>query len=247
MRIVSLVPSWTEYLIHLGVAEALVGRTKFCVRPHDLVRNIPHVGGTKSANLEAIAKLKPDLIIANREENDQGQVEACMGFSQVLLTDVRSIEDSINACLDIARAVECEEAGLQIIADIRSAWGTPRPVHATAAYVVWKEPMMVAGQDTFIHDVMQWWGIQNAGVKWNNGRYPQPPKDLWDHAPMDWVLLPSEPFPFGNKHLKHFQTDQRRALLVDGEAFSWYGSRMIHAAAYLKLLREQMLARRDQD
>ena len=233
MRIVSLVPSWTEYLLDLGLEKEVVGRTKFCIRPEHFVQDIDKVGGTKNLQIEKIKALKPDLIIANIEENDREQVLACGLFCKVLLTDVRSVESALKEAERIAYAVGKTEAGAQWIRQIRDAWGTVRPIHSSATYVVWKTPLMVAGHDTYINDVMRWWGIKNLGGKWRNGRYPQPPNDEWTLTKSDWTLLPSEPFPFREKHLSEFDASQSQPLLVDGEAFSWYGSRMLQAAEYL--------------
>jgi ABC-type Fe3+-hydroxamate transport system substrate-binding protein len=234
MRIVSLVPSWTEYLLDLGVH--VVGRTKFCVRPDITVKHIEHIGGTKSINSSKIAALKPDLIIANLEENDREQVEECQRFCAVLLTDVRSVESAWDEAKRIAVAVGKREMGELFVRRVQEAWGSARPLHSQATYVVWKDPLMLAGSDTYISDVMRWWGIENVGGQWTSGRYPQPPNQEWMEAKADWVLLPSEPFPFSEKHLSDFSANVSTPFLVDGEAFSWYGSRMLHATEYFNSL-----------
>lgn len=234
MRIVSLVPSWTEYLLDLGVH--VVGRTKFCVRPHDAVKHIEHIGGTKSINTSKIAALKPDLIIANLEENDREQVEACQAFCNVLVTDVRTVESAWNEAKRIALTVGKAEAGELWVRRIQDAWGTIRPIQFKATYVVWKSPLMIAGSDTYISDVMRWWGIENIGRQWTDGRYPQPTSQEWCESKADWILLPTEPFPFSEKHLSEFNANRGTPILVDGEAFSWYGSRMLYATDYFKAL-----------
>jgi ABC-type Fe3+-hydroxamate transport system substrate-binding protein len=240
MRIVSLVPSWTEYLVDLGLENQIVGRTKFCVRPHEKVQKIEKIGGTKNLNIQKIKRLKPDLIIANIEENDRDQVEECQQFSEIILTDVRSIESALRECERIGIAVGCAEKGAHWVQQIEAAWGCARPIHSTAFYVVWKNPLMVAGKDTFISDVMRWWGIHNLGGQWDNGRYPQPTAKEWELAKTNWILLPSEPFPFREKHLSDFGNENSTPLLVDGEAFSWYGSRMLKSANYFNNLIETM-------
>ncbi len=241
MRIVSLVPSWTEYLLDLGLENQVIGRTKFCVRPEQSVIHIPVIGGTKNLHIDKIQALNPDLIVANMEENDREQVEACQQFCPVLLTDVRSVESALSEAERIASAVGKSELGLRWTQRIRAAWGAARPLQSRASYVVWKDPLMIAGQDTYIHDVMRWWGIHNIGEKWHTGRYPQPSPQEWQKTNADWLLLPSEPYPFGEKHLSEFSGHPGKPLLVDGEAFSWYGSRMLHAAAYLTDLSQSMV------
>ena len=95
---------------------------------------------------------------------------------------------------------------------------------------------MIAGSDTYISDVMRWWGIENVGGQWTEGRYPQPESQEWMETKADWIMLPTEPFPFKEKHLSEFSANIGAPVLVDGEAFSWYGSRMLHATDYFKAL-----------
>jgi ABC-type hemin transport system substrate-binding protein len=235
MRIVSLVPSWTEYLFDLGLEHALVGRTKFCVRPES-VKQVPIVGGTKNFHAERVEVLKPDFIIACREENTKEQVEHCATFSRVILTDVRSVEGAFSAMTDLAEQLGVPKGGHHWCERIRSVWEHPVSSPVRAAYVIWKEPLMVAGKDTFIHDVMQWWGIENACADLSGGRYPKMEKPEFDALELDHVLLSSEPFPFNSSHESEFMNNDRRVKCVDGEAFSWYGSRMYHAAPYLRSL-----------
>ena len=236
MRIISLVPSWTEYLIDLELSDDLIGRTKFCVRAGSKAESIPIIGGTKNVHIDRIEDLKPDLIIASKEENDKESVEQCSSFSEVLLTDVRTVQDALAACKEISVATNRGKRGAHWVEQIRSAWGEPEPLYCEGCYVVWKEPMMLAGPDTFIHSVMQWWGIDNTAKDLHDGRYPIVTKDQWHRMNTGRVLLPSEPFPFASKHLPEFEAKGKQAHLVDGEAFSWYGSRMLHAAPYLKHL-----------
>lgn len=91
-RIVSLVPSQTELLADLGLDEEVVGITRFCVRPKDWKSHKTIVGGTKSINIERVAALTPDLIIANKEENERDQVEALSQIAPVFVTDVSSVD-----------------------------------------------------------------------------------------------------------------------------------------------------------
>jgi ABC-type hemin transport system substrate-binding protein len=240
MRIVSLVPSWTEYIVDLGLENALVGRTKFCVRPQTIQR-IQVVGGTKHFHVDRVEALKPDFVIACKEENTREQVEHCATFSQVLLTDVRSVEGAFMAMMHLAEQLDESESGERWCERIRLAWGNPVSKRARAAYIIWKNPLMVAGRDTFIHDVMRWWGIVNACADVGGGRYPTLEKVEFDSLKLDHVLLSSEPFPFNATHEAEFTTNGRLAKCVDGEAFSWYGSRMYHAASYLKTLSHLLL------
>ena len=240
MRIVSLVPSWTEYLIDLGLSENLKGRTKFCVRAGTETDKIAVVGGTKSFHIEKVQRLKPDLIISSKEENDRELVQACGRFADVLVTDVKTIQSALDACGEIAKATKRQKTGQQWIDQIEKSWGEPRPSKIQADYVVWNKPLMLAGHYTFIHAVMEWWGIENSAKQAQGGRYPEISEADWNQKSADWTLLPSEPFPFQAKHLAAFQAMGKKPVLVDGEAFSWYGSRMAHAAPYLESLAEKL-------
>ena len=239
MRVVSLVPSWTEFLHDLNVN--VVGQTKFCVRPQTAFRKLPRVGGTKTVKVDKVMGLQPDLIVANHEENDQGQIEALMAAmpsGSVVLTDVRTVEHALDEMRRLGEAVDRESEANGMVQRIEDAWGDPSPLSGRASYAVWSSPWMVAGPDTFIHSVMTHWGIENAPCSTDlAARYPT----LAETPDMgvglgDCWLLPSEPFPFKDKHLHRFQEDHpnKRFRLVDGEAFSWYGSRMLHVAEHLK-------------
>lgn len=236
MRVVSLVPSWTEFLHDLDVD--VVGQTKFCVRPASKFRALPRIGGTKNVKVEDVLALKPDLVVANREENDKAQVEALMeGLPEgVLLTDVRTVPDAWAAMAQVGSRVDRAADARDMVNRIQDAWGEPRAIVGQAGYAVWSSPWMVAGHDTFIHDVMRHWGIANAIDGGPEIRYPTTGKNLerGTLAARQW-LLPSEPFPFQPKHLPalHAAHPEARFRLVDGEAFSWYGSRMLHVTAHL--------------
>lgn len=250
MRVVSLVPSWTEFLHDLDVN--VVGQTKFCVRPQTAFRNLPRVGGTKTVKVDAVLGLEPDLVVANREENDREQIEALMSAmpaGSVVVTDVRTVEHALDEMRRLGEAVDRNAAADDMIERTRDAWGDPKPVVGRAGYAVWSSPWMVAGPDTFIHSVMGHWGIENAmGTADSEARYPtlaETPDVGVDFS--DCWLLPSEPFPFKGKHLRCFEQNHpdKRFKLVDGEAFSWYGARMLQVTQHLREVR-QWVARREE-
>ena len=243
MRVVSLVPSWTEFLHELEVK--VVGQTKFCVRPEVAFRTVPRVGGTKTVNVEAVLDLQPDLVVANREENEREQVQlvqAALGDDAVLVTDVRTVSQALAAMAELGARVGCEAQAREWSERIGEMWGDPRPARGEAGYAVWSSPWMVAGADTFISDVMKHWGIANAfeGTA-AEGRYPALGESPTQGArrARTW-LLPSEPFPFAQKHLAPLQAEspEARFKLVDGEAFSWYGSRMLRVVDHLRAVSE---------
>jgi hypothetical protein len=246
MRVVSLVPSWTECLHDFDVN--VVGQTKFCVRPASAFRSVPRVGGTKTVDVDSVLKLQPDLVVANMEENDKDQVEALIDqlpvHASVWVSDVRTVEQALEQMTILG--MQCEKADLaqSFVSEIEELWGDPRAVVGQAGYAVWRSPWMVAGPNTFIHDVMRWWGIDNAFGQTNSGdRYPTlSPTDIDGIGLARTWLLPSEPFPFKDKHLTDFQDahPEARFHLVDGEAFSWYGTRMKHVVKHLASIHEAL-------
>jgi len=231
-RIISLVPSQTELLHYLGLEDEVVGITKFCVHPEKWFREKRRIGGTKTYHLDRIEALKPDLIIANKEENDREQVEALAKKYPVWSSDIRSLEDALDMIKRIGEIVNRKENSYQLVAAIQAAFSKLKEKNnlKSAVYFVWREPYMVAGGDTFINEMMQWAGFDN--VFQNQTRYPQ--INLMDLKKInpEAILLPSEPFPFKKKHLAEFQEicPNAEVKLVDGELYSWYGNRLLKAA-----------------
>lgn len=205
-----------------------VGVTKFCVHPPGLNRRVPRVGGTKQVNVAQVNALRPDLVIACKEENVKEQVEALE--SPVLLTDASTVAGAWTEMQRIADAVGRCALGGEWIDRIAEAWGPRRPAAWTVAYAIWKDPWMVAGGGTYIHDVLAWWGASNAFAE--VPRYPA----VADWAGAQAILLSSEPFPFKQQHADALRAMGQTAFIVNGEAFSWYGSRMLHAVTDLRAL-----------
>lgn len=243
-RIISLVPSQTELLAHLGLEEEVVGITKFCVHPARWHQSKTKVGGTKKLRPEVVDRLKPDLIIGNKEENEKGVIEELAKRYPVWMSDIQTIEDALNMIARVGELVNKQEAASRLCHEIADEWQSVRNIAAAlpfrkVLYLIWRNPYMAAGKSTFIHEVLEFLGFENMCTE---ERYPvvelpaQP-------APM-WIFLSSEPYPFKEKHIDEIRQlyPQAKVLLVDGEMFSWYGSRMREAPAYFKQLLERMLA-----
>ena len=233
-RIVSLVPSITETLVDLGAEDRIVGLTKFCIHPEHLRRERKRIGGTKGVNLGDIMDLQPDLVIANLEENEAQDVMALeIAGIPCWVCDVRSVERAFRLLFDLGKLVGCVGEGGDMEREVRASWLGARDDVRTAtgkvAYAVWRNPWMWAGSDAYIQDVLRWWGWS----PWpDEPRYPECGIEELTRASIVEVFLPSEPFPFKEEHLKECAPLASR--LVDGEMFSWYGSRMRRVPAYLK-------------
>lgn len=240
-RIVSLVPSQTELLADLGLENEVVGITKFCVHPESWFRSKARVGGTKTVHIDRVKELKPDLIIANKEENVQEQIEALRAIAPVWVSDIHSLDQALQMITQVSTICGAKEAGAHIAAQIRTSFDElKKPNTKSAAYCIWREPWMWAGSDTFIHDIMQRCGFEN--VLKNMPRYPEMDLASLQSLNPELVLLSSEPYPFRQKHIAeiHAALPDAKVLLVDGEMFSWYGSRLLKAAEYLSGLLQSL-------
>lgn len=241
-RIVSLVPSQTELLFDLGLEDKVVGITKFCCHPANQVKSISKIGGTKNFDFEKIKALKPDLIIGNKEENYQEGIETLQRDFPVWISDIVTLEDSLDMILKVGQLTHkepeafriCQQLSIQFDS-LQSPSRRPR-----VAYFIWKKPYMVAANGTFIHEMLGKAGFLNVfeGLT----RYPEISEaDLKQTAP-ELIFLSSEPYSFREKHLQEFQEicPSAHIMLVDGELFSWYGSRLLKSVAYFNELRDSL-------
>jgi ABC-type Fe3+-hydroxamate transport system substrate-binding protein len=242
-RILSLVPSQTELLFDLGLDEEVVGLTRFCVHPAEKCRTKKIVGGTKQFNFEAIVSLQPDLVLGNKEENYREGIEQLRQSYPVWLSDIITLEDACAMINSVGAMVRRKEAAAQIVSRIYEAFSSlPQGPRLRAAYLIWRKPYMVAGNRTFAHTMLQKAGFVNVFA--HLPRYPEVTPAQIMAAKPDLLLLPSEPFPFSEKHRDEFRAHmpQTPTLLVDGQMFTWYGSRLLRAAAYFRGLRHQLAA-----
>lgn len=239
MKIVSLVPSITEALFDLGLTEnEVVGRTKFCIHPHDKIKNVPIIGGTKNINIEKIKALQPDLILANKEENVKDQVEALMDDYKVMVTNIDTIEDNYYLLKNLGKLLGKEDRAQLFNLKIYDVLNQAKlDASVKAAYLIWKNPYMTIGSDTFIHRILTEIGFEN--IFKDKIRYPQITTE--DLADADVIMLSSEPFPFKEKHIEELQAfyPDKKIIIVDGEAFSWYGTHIAKCEEYFRELVSQ--------
>lgn len=236
-RIVSLVPSITELLYSLGLGDRVVGITKFCVHPQEWFSSKTKIGGTKKIHHELIHILQPDLIIANKEENQKEDVEKFRALYPVFTTDVITIRDAIEMIEILGEVVDKKPEALHLSHRLRQDYTllqleSELPLKPRALYLIWEKPRMAAGSQTFIHQMMQMVGLENI----ISGRYPEIDDEALQALNPEYILLSSEPFPYKEKHLQFYQSrlPKAKVRLVDGEYFSWYGSRMLQAVSYFR-------------
>lgn len=241
-RIVSLVPSQTELLYDLGLRDEVIGITKFCVHPEEWFRSKTRVGGTKEVNTDRIDLLQPDLILANKEENVKEQIDVLAKKYPVWVSDINNLEQALAMILQIGRLTgKFQQADIlhsQILTSFQSfiiKENKPR-----TAYLIWRDPYMTVGGDTFIHSLLERAGFENIFKQRN--RYPETNPIELRRLDCEVLLLSSEPYPFREKHIQELQEalPDTKILLADGEMFSWYGSRLLKVPAYFQKLQEQV-------
>ncbi len=234
-RIVSLVPSQTELLVDLGLEDRIIGVTKFCVHPSDLRQKKTIVGGTKNYRMDVIDSLQPDLIIGNKEENDQEGIEKLASTYPVWMSDIVRVEDSLKMILALGKITDTQIKAEEIVNQLKIDLNIPLPYKGTAVYLIWNDPIMVVGQATFINEMLSVAGFKNLI---QTSRYPEITSEELRVLNPDNLLLSSEPFPFKEKHLRFFKTllTNAKVRIVDGELFSWYGTRLLKALPYFKSL-----------
>lgn len=241
LRIVSLVPSQTELLYHLGLDDRVLGITKFCIHPDEWFRSKTRVGGTKNVHFDIIEKLQPDLIIGNKEENDRETIEHLMARCPVWMSDIKTLADAEEMIKAIGNITQTEIKAEEIVTKIKAGFAGLKPIQPAKSclYLIWRGPYMAAGQDTFINHLLELCGLYIPALLSEAGiRYPEVDEDQIFHLNPEYIFLSSEPYPFKDKHIRELKeiVPNAKVMLVDGEMFSWYGSRLIHSGEYLSSL-----------
>jgi ABC-type Fe3+-hydroxamate transport system substrate-binding protein len=239
-RLISLVPSQTELLFDLGLDEEIVGITDYCIHPADKCRGKTTVGGPKSVDFARIDELRPDLIIANKEENNREEIEKLQGMYPLWMSDITTLDDALAMIEGVGTLVGRADEALRIAGRIRDTITPVDDAGITVAYFIWQNPYMVAGGTTFIDEMIGRCGLTNVFAPLP--RYPAVTEEQIREARPEVMLLCSEPYLFTDKHVDKFQETFpfARAVVVDGEIFSWYGSRLQYAGDYFRSLRRTL-------
>jgi len=237
-KIVSLVPSQTELLFDLGLDDRVIGITKFCVHPENWFNSKTRIGGTKDVDIEKVKFLKPDLIIGNKEENTLKDIKLLRDIAPVWMSDVNDLEQSIEMIKCVGEICNVTPKSLELSNQIIENFDALKlnGNGKTVLYFIWKNPYMLAAKDTFIDSILSnQLGLKN--LMSNQSRYPSIELKDVSQEP-DFIFLSSEPYPFKEKHLKEMNElfPKAKVTLVDGEYFSWYGSRLIGAPGYFDKL-----------
>lgn len=236
-RIVSLVPSITELVCELGLADQLVGRTGFCIHPREIVRRIPKVGGTKDVDLEKVRALSPTHVIVNVDENRKETADALAEFvPNIVVTHPLSPEDNFALFRLVGETFGVQEKAEALCERLRQAWtlGVKGDFPSRRVlYLVWKDPWMTVSRDTYVSRTLALFGLQTLPVE-SATRYPELTLDEPWLQEVELLLLPSEPYRFRETHAAALAARfGQPARLIDGEMTSWYGSRAIAGLAHL--------------
>ncbi len=236
-KVVSLVPSQTELLYYLGVKP--VGQTVFCIHPSNEFKSAKKIGGTKKLQLDAIRALQPDLIIGNKEENDAEQIKTLQAEFPVWMSDINTVDDSYDMLRSIGHIFHKTDETDNLIFSTQEAFNrliTPNSHANDVLYIIWNDPYFCVGSNTFIHDVLKKSGFTNAVQ--NQSRYPELSTTDIHQIDPSYIFLSSEPYPFKTAHKNAISSEFPNAnvVLVDGEMFSWYGSRLQHTPQYINEL-----------
>ncbi len=244
-RIVSLVPSLTEALFVFGLGEQVVGVTNFCVEPKAAVSSKTKVGGTKTLDVARVVDLRPDLIVASAEENRKEDIQALIGEKlRVFITLPKSVEGAIDLLEQLAAMTGAGKASGRVVKDARRALAERREANEGRQTVrtfcpIWRNPWMTVGPGTYTHDFVAQCGGANV-FEWRHERYPRVQLSEMAERDPEVVLLPDEPYRFGEKHVPEFRAFPNvravrdgRIYLLEGKHLCWYGPRMAESLRYV--------------
>ncbi|MBI3503001.1 MAG: ABC transporter substrate-binding protein [Bacteroidetes bacterium] len=248
-KIISIVPSQSELLSDLGLEEEVVAITKYCVHPKNWFDTKIKIGGTKKLNIEKIKELKPDLIIGNKEENEKSQIQELQKHFPVWISDIKNLEQALEMIEAIGKMTGKEKRALDIQNNIREQFSlfklqtsnfsvrspSDKLLTSKVLYLIWKKPFITAGKETFINHLLEMCGLSNVVTR---TRYPEISAEEIQKLNPELIFLSSEPYPFRQKHIEEFQSlcPKGKIVLVDGEMFSWYGTRLLYAPSYFERL-----------
>ncbi len=240
-KIISLVPSISETFAHVGLQKSLVGITKFCIHPHELYTGVKKIGGTKNPKVHQMKLLQPDFIIANKEENKEEDITILREMTQVYVSDISTINHLI-AFFNDMEAIFQNGNFACLIPHLEKIASFEETMKLNVCYLIWKNPWMTVGNDTFIHFMLHKFGFNN--IFKNQTRYPIVSLDDIRALKPDVVFLSSEPYPFKKSELQHISQilPECKVVFINGEMCSWYGTRLFQATHYLRGLHSSLIS-----
>jgi ABC-type Fe3+-hydroxamate transport system substrate-binding protein len=227
-RVVSLVPSLTEAIATTD-RDLLVGATDWCTHPAGL--DVARVGGTKWPDVSRVLDLRPDLVVANAEENRDEDVAALRGAGvPVWVTAPATVDQALDTLDRLCAALGRPDPPWLV--DVRTAWADPPRLPDVRAVVpIWRRPWMVLGRNTFAGDVLGRLGVRNVFAT-HADRYPKlTPADL-AAVEADLVVLPDEPYAFTPDDGPE-AWPRCRPVFVSGRHLTWYGPSLAEAPRML--------------
>lgn len=244
MRVVSMVPSWTETLLKAGIQ--VVGRTRFCIHPPKMITNIPVVGGTKDVDWSLVTDLKPDLVLFDQEENPLEMAEECpLPYLATHVNSLSSLQKELARLgehFENAQLMEYSVDAYDILQAPKPQWKNSPPPgflewvkmpsrpYSEVLYLIWKKPWMSVSRETYIGSVLEALGAKVVTFP-EEDRYPVIELEDYKDA---FMLFSSEPFPF-QKKVSELKALGVEGAIVNGESYSWFGVRS------LEFLKEQLL------
>ena len=240
-KIISLVPSITETLFYLGLGDKIVGITKWCKYPETEVKKKTKIGGVIGINIEKIKNLKPDLIFAVKEENDKNEIEKLSEFTNVYVDEIINLKDAFQQIINIGKLTETEKKSKKLVNNIKLDFTEISNFNnLKCAYLVWNNPLMLVGGNTFINSILESCNFKN--VFDDKISYPKITINEINKKNPDIIFLCSEPFEFKEKHKIDFKEKfpNKNILLVDGEIFTWYGSHLLKTKEYCEKIKKML-------
>jgi ABC-type Fe3+-hydroxamate transport system substrate-binding protein len=247
-RIVSLVPSLTEYVCMIGLGSRLVAATDFCTEPAAQVARLPRVRGTKNPDREQIMALQPDLVLASKEENRQRDIAALEAAGlAIYVTDICSVRDALEQLAALAHVLDAEQGAAPLLHGLRQEWQQlasqpAAPPLPRVLCFIWRDPWMAVGSATYADDVLRLGGAENLAASMA-GRYPRAALETFLQAAPDVILLPDEPYRFSEADRQAFAAFAQvpavrsgRIYLCDGQLLTWYGHRTLEALRFCRRL-----------
>jgi ABC-type Fe3+-hydroxamate transport system substrate-binding protein len=185
------------------------------------------IGGTKNPHVDRIMELKPDLVIANKEENKSRDIQMLRGSGlNVFVTSAVTVEEACEEMMSIEYLLlQRRNLSMKIISSVMGIKKHKKDY--SFIYLIWDNPLMAAGPNTYISNLIEYTGGRNLIPK-SPKRYPMIKPDEIVNLEPDFLFLPDEPYEFKERDHDSFSLllPKTSILLIDGKLASWYNQRI---------------------